>query len=344
MKKLIFLLFLSFFYLVYDILSGAGVFKTLVAHGQQNIVQTYDQAAGTEDMQVDHGRGLLFISSTDRWATKTGNPVEGGIYIMSLDTVDVPKLVPTTFVGKLFPHGISLFIENEDRYLFVINHNSDGNFVEQFEYKNDTLFHLKSVESPLMCCPNDVVATGVNQFYVTNDHGFSQGLFRTLEDYLKLPKSYILYYDGNVMSTVYTGLSYANGINVSNDGKTLYATHTTGQELMMFDIQFNGELNLKAKLNLETGVDNIDVAQNGDLWIGAHPKMLDFVAHAKASTNTSPSQVLKVSLEPSGQYKVEEMFLDNGKVISGSSVAVLYKEYYYVGVVFENKILKIRNN
>jgi len=44
-----------------------------------------------------------------------------------------------------------------------------------------------------MISPNDVVAVAPDQFYVTNDHGYPHGFMLTLEDYLQLPASSLLY-------------------------------------------------------------------------------------------------------------------------------------------------------
>ena len=192
-----------------------------------------------------------------------------------------------------------------------------------------------------MCCPNDVVAVDKDKFYVTNDHGTRGGIMRTLEDYLLIPWSYILYYNGQTFTKVRDGINYANGINISNDHSKLYVACVTGRELLSFKIKEDGSLSLADRLNLKTGIDNIDVDEDGNLWIGAHPKLLAFVAHADDSTKHSPSQALK--LTPSGNsFAAEEIFLDDGKMISGSSVAVRYKNEVFVGVVFERKLLRMK--
>jgi hypothetical protein len=67
---------------VLNMLYTAGVFKTLTPHLQGTIKTIYTTMPGTEDMDVDYQKGLLFISSTDRWEQLKGNPVEGGIYLL----------------------------------------------------------------------------------------------------------------------------------------------------------------------------------------------------------------------------------------------------------------------
>ena len=298
---------------------------------------------GTEDLDIDYQKGLLFVSSTDRWEQLKGKPVEGGIYLLQLDSGIAPRKLPTTYKGVFRPHGISFFSKEGGDYLFVVNHRSDDDsYVELFQFKNDTLFYKKSFSDRLLFSPNDVVGVDSNQFYVTNDHGTKKGKGRMAEDYLRLPWSYLLYYNGAQFTKAYEGLTYGNGVNVSNDGSKLYVTHTTGRELLTFSRnKQTGELKLLDKLNLESGLDNIHVDDEGNLWIASHPKMLKFIGHAKDSINKSPSQVFKLTPATNGtDYTVEEVYLNEGEQLSGSSVAVQYKNELLVGVVFDHKVLR----
>jgi arylesterase/paraoxonase len=328
---------------ILNTLYSAGVFKTLKPHLEGTIKTIYTTMPGTEDLDIDYQKGLLFISSTDRWEQLKGKPVEGGIYLLQLDSGIAPRKLPTTYKGVFRPHGISFFSKEGGDYLFVVNHRSDDDsYVELFQFKNDTLFYKKSFSDRLLFSPNDVVGVDSNQFYVTNDHGTKKGKGRMAEDYLRLPWSYLLYYNGAQFTKAYEGLTYGNGVNVSNDGSKLYVTHTTGRELLTFSRnKQTGELKLLDKLNLESGLDNIHVDDEGNLWIASHPKMLKFIGHAKDSINKSPSQVFKLTPATNGtDYTVEEVYLNEGEQLSGSSVAVQYKNELLVGVVFDHKVLR----
>ena len=327
---------------IINTLYSAGAFKTIIPHLEGTVKTVYTTMPGTEDMDIDYQKGLLFISSTDRWKQLKGEAVEGGIYLLQLDSGITPKKLPTTYKGIFRPHGISFLSKDSTDYLFVVNHNDEGNFVELFQLKNDTLFHQKSFSDPTMCCPNDVVGVDINKFYVTNDHGTKKGKIRMVEDYLRIPWSYLLYYNGTLFTKAYKGLTYGNGVNVSNDGSKLYLTHTTGRELLTFNRNSEtGELELLSKLNLKSGLDNIHVDEEDNIWIASHPKMLKFIGHAKDSVNKSPSQVFKLIPQAGkSNYEMEEIYLDNGEQLSASSVAVRYKNDLLVGVVFENKLLR----
>ncbi len=325
-------------------LYASGFFKKLDPHLAGEVTTIYRSLYGTEDLDVDYKKGLLFISSTDRWKQLRGESVEGSIYLLQLDSGSAPIKIPTTYKGVFRPHGISYFSKNVLNYLFVVNHNDDGNYIELFEFKNDTLYHQKSYADATMCCPNDVVGIDTDEFYVTNDHGTQKGALRKFEDYLRIPLSYLLYFDGTQLTKAYEGLSYGNGVNISNDGSRLYLTHTTGRELLTFDRNKDtGKITLTSKLNLSSGLDNISVDEQDNLWIGSHPQMLKFIGHATDSSKKSPSQVFKLRPKNGGdEYEVAEVYLNDGQEISGSSVAVHYKGELFIGCVFEDKLLRAK--
>ena len=43
----------------------------------------------------------------------------------------------------------------------------------------------------------------------------------------------------------------------------------------------SGALSFDKRIKTNTGPDNIDVAEDGALWIGGHTKVFDFLAHAE---------------------------------------------------------------
>jgi arylesterase/paraoxonase len=339
LRYLVIGLFLLLACLVFYTLYKAGSFKKIAPHHNAVNISFYTNMPGPEDIDISYNSSTLFISSTDR---RTGQ--EGGIY--GLDMINPqaqPEHIPTTYKGAFHPHGISVFESDSSIFLHVVNHNEEGDFIELFEFSNDTLFHSASISSSLMCCPNDVVAVAPDRCYVTNDHGNKSGFMRILEDYLSLPLSGIVYYNGKDFMEVYDGMSYANGINISPDGKYIYATETTGRKFLTLERNADATLSKVKSMNLKSGLDNIDIDRDGNIWIGSHPKMLDFVGHAKDAAKISPSQIFKITPgDPNyTDYQVEEVFLDDGTIISGSSIAVHHEGKVYVGVVFDHKVLQI---
>jgi len=321
---------------------NAGEFKKIKPHfhGQCRAVQG---VLSSEDITIHPQTGVALISSDDRRPLFHGDKgQQGAIYAYDL-TSQHPRLVNLTenFDQEFHPHGIGLYIAPDGNWsLFVVNHREDGHFVEIFDYKENQLVHRESISGLLMHSPNDVVPVGDETFYVTNDHGNSSGFGRTVEEYLQLSRSYVLYYDGDSFRLVAEGLAYANGINVSHDGKIIYVAATIGKKIYSYDRDIeSGDLEFRQAIELGTGVDNFELDDQGNLWIGAHPKLLTFVRYAKDPDVPSPSQVLKVTFQETDQYKVDEVYLTKGKPLSGSSVAAVFQNILLIGSVFDHRFL-----
>ena len=84
-------------------------------------------------------------------------------------------------------------------------------------------------------------------------------------------------------------------------------------------------------------MDNIELDKEGNLWIGSHPQLLTFTRHAKNSDIFSPSQVFKISLGDNNQ--VDEIYLNDGGKLSGSSVAAIWGNNLLIGPVLEDHFL-----
>jgi arylesterase / paraoxonase len=339
MKKILALVFLAIGFFLVKLFYQAGQFKSLNYSFDGTVSKIYRNMPGPEDLQVDYATGNMFISSSNRRPSERGINNDG-IYLLNLDSGKIPVRLASNFEENFHPHGISLLRKDSILYIFAVNHNSNGDFVESFRFQENSLKHLASYSSPEMCCPNDLVATDMDKFYVTNDHGSKGGIMRVLEDYAKIPRSSVLYFNGESFSRAAGPLNYANGVNISPDGARLYVAATTGGLVEVYDINSDATLTEKEAIELSTGVDNIDIDEAGNLWIAAHPKLLDFVKHAKDSTKYSPSEVLKLTPTDKNGFKIEEIYLNDGSEISGSSTAVYYNNELFVGVVFNHTLLR----
>ncbi|MFQ5770861.1 MAG: strictosidine synthase family protein, partial [bacterium] len=276
---------------------AAGEFKSIEPHftGQ---VEKISGIIGVEDITIHPHTGFAFLSCDDRRATLKGEPQQGAIYGYDLKSEN-PLLINLTdeFEQEFHPHGISLFVdEHGEAKLFVVNHRTNGHFIEIFDFQDEKLMHKEYISGKLMHSPNDVLAVGARSFYVTNDHGSVSKAGRTLEEYLRLAKSNVLYYDGSAFKIVAKGILYANGINQSRDAKTIYVAATTGGKIHVYSRDgATNDLQFVHDIKLGTGVDNIELDTAGNIWVAAHPKLLTFVKHAKDPQKLSPSQILKIT-------------------------------------------------
>lgn len=335
----------------------AGEFTPLTPHFSGECRQV-SGVFSSEDITIDPASGLAFISSDDRRPLFRGQIGRQGAVVGYSLTSERPEplILTTDFHEPFHPHGLGLWTAPDGGLsLFVVNHRPDGHFVEIFDFNGRKLVHRRSVRGPLMHSPNDVIPVGPNEFYVTNDHGSTSGLGRVMEDYLQLARSNVLYFDGNSFREAAGGLKYANGVNISPDGSTVYVAETLGRRIRVYDRdRAGGGLTLSRTVDLDTGVDNIEVDPSGALWIGAHPKLLTFVRYSKLPPlphaedylakpadprEWSPSQVLRVELGADGRSVVDEVYLGDGAALSGSSVGAVFGRKLLIGSVFDPRFL-----
>lgn len=331
--------------------------KTVVDSGQLKEINSHfngtcnsiDNIPGAEDITILEN-GLAIISSDFRRKIKKSfvlypienknpNSIQGNIFFYDLNSNNPKPVKMTSDLNFEFhPHGISAFLNDQNRvYLSVVNHTSLGDFIEIFYYDSVELIHLKTISSSKLISPNDIVFINENQFYVTNDHGTNKPFFKLFEDYLQTTKSNILFYDGNDFIEVASNLQYANGINISNDKKTIYCAETIGKKINIFNRNLlDNSLSLIKEIEIDSGLDNIEVDLNGDIYIGSHPKLFDFIKHAKDKSNYAPSQIFKISKDYSN---IDEIFLSDGSDISASTVGAFYKNNLLIGALFDNHFL-----
>ena len=332
-------------YCVY-ILTITGQFKTIEPHFN-GTCRAVPGVVGPEDIVIlADGSGAL-ISSNDRRAHLAGNPTPGAIFYYDLTQpgatpVNLTPDAPPTF----HPHGLGLH-EGDSKTLYVVNHphadvegdrpeEGPAHSIEVFDLVGGALKHKRSiVDETLLVAPNDVAPVGPEQFYVTNDHGSGNKLTRKLEDYLRVARSHLLFFDGSGFSRLPGEYRYANGVIASRDGKRVYLSAPTERAVYAFDRDpGTNELSLVTTIPIGTGGDNIDIDAEGDLWIGAHPKLLTFVSHVHDASSLSPSQVLRLRSDGDENYTVEEVMLSDGTDLSASSSAARYGNRLLVGSVF----------
>ncbi|MGV8997124.1 MAG: strictosidine synthase family protein [Parvibaculaceae bacterium] len=328
-------------------LAAAGYF-TAIKLEVPAICSVVPSPPGPEDIEVDRARGLAFVSASDRRALAAGNAASrGGIYVIDLTApTDHWQVRPVTAAepADFNPHGLSLYIGADGkRRLFVVNHlRNKTHAIEIFDVAADGgLTHVRTVVDPLLVSPNDVVAVGPDSFYVTNDHGTGNQTKAMIDDFLLLTNADVVYFDGKTMSVAATGLSFANGINKSLDGKSIYVSETMGLRLHIYDRnEATGVLTFRDLTPLGTGLDNIDVLDDGALLIASHPRLTSFIAHARDPKELSPSQVLRVELDPKGVGgKAGTIYLNLGKQVSGATVAAGYRDLMLIGNSLDPNIL-----
>lgn len=330
-----------------------GEFTTLVPVFDGTCAPVLTGMPGAEDMVLDRASGTLFVSSDDRRQWDGATPVRGAIHAVPLAQA-ATVLQPADMTGgapaAFHPHGLSLWRGADGtRVLMVVNHTrrSDpaGTTVELFDVAdNNALTLRRTVAIPGLTRINDVAATGPDSFYATSESRLAPGSFGEIAATVLADggtSGAVWYFDGQTGREVATGIGFANSPALSPDGRRLYVSGTLDRTLHIFDRDpATGALTPAEKVFIGSGLDNLDVEPDGRIWIGSHPKLFTWLAHARDPANVAPSQVLVVEPAASGSGgAVDQVLLQDGtRDFSGATVAVRDGSTLVMGSVFDRGI------
>ena len=298
-----------------------------------------------EDIQIDRQNRLALLSVMDRRSTIEGIKVQGTVLGIQLDSGNQKPITILSNKPEDFrPHGLSLYTSDQGlQSLFVINHSTlNGERVELFERNTDEpLFsYVKSFESEEFIKLNDLVAVDSRKFYVVNDTGALNSIERALEMMFSVGMSALVYFDGNNFISPVKDLRSSAGINVSLEKNELYIGETLGKSIRIYDL--NNDLSLgilKDIIDLDGGVDNIDIDEKNKIWVANHINSISLIKHFINKEEYAPTQIQRISRDDS-QNKIDTFFENDGSLISAGSVGVYDKNSLIIGSITEKKVLK----
>jgi arylesterase/paraoxonase len=343
-KRLFFAIFILLFLFVANIFISTGFFAHIQNKFDGEIIKKID-IAGAEDITISKKDSFAIISSTTRYRMPHSKQEFGGLYLIDLKTNKYnPILLTKGFKKPFAPHGISMFQKGGITTIAAINHTIDGEFIEIFTLIKTQLTHKKTLKNKQIYSPNDIVLLDETRFYFTNDHKYKNGIQRLAEDYLGLSISNVIFFDGKNYKEVANGIGYANGINFDKKRNLIFVASPRKFSIKVYQKNEDETLTFIEDIDCKTGVDNIEFDENNDLWIGAHPNLLHFSAYAKGDKKTSPSEIIKIKYSNKGDYKIEQIYMNDGSKISASTVAAPFGKVILTGNVMDNHFLVLKRN
>jgi arylesterase/paraoxonase len=327
-------------------LSATGAFRT-IQYRAVAACAAEPLPGSAEDMEIDHATGIAYLSVLDRRAAVNDPLLTGTILKVDLNQLSLHPVPATADDPPGFrPQGLSLWSHaNQPRRLFVVSHPLDFNgrdeqTVEVFEERTDGLFHHeKTVRDALFLHPSDLAAVGPDQFYVANDSGAHNVLTRAFELLFQLGWSDVVYYDGSHASVAASGRSLASGVMVSGDGLRLYLAESGAQQLLIFDRDTEtGSLYWSGLIELPGGPANLDIAEDGSLWVAVHPNLWALMRNMSAGT-PAPTMILRMAAPVTGFVKPQPIYVNSGAEFSAGSVGAAYRGRLFIGSVTERKLL-----
>lgn len=293
---------------------------------------------GPEDIALDNykGRNRLLSSCDQR---RDGADPYAEIMAIDLKSNEILRM---SRIGEppglpFRPHGIYIIEMNDDVLLYVINHYRDDmntNSVLVYSIGEKDLTFRKEYRHEWMISPNDLCVLPDGGFYFSNDKGpgdlITENLFNKYGGSLVYCD-----FEGNC-KPVDEKLAFPNGLEYRDS--ILYLATTRHKALFSYEVQADGSLLNRKKINSINGMDNL-IWYGDELLVSVHPDEIAFVVHSLNAKAKSPSEVYAIHAE-TGKSRI--IFKDDGKRISAGSTAVIVDGNLYIGQVFEDYLLKVR--
>ncbi len=344
LKRVLLILLLGLLIFVANIFISTGFFRTIENKFNGEIIKKIN-LPGAEDIVISRKDSFAIISSTNGRALPSTNKEYGGLYYLDLKNDNYKPISLTADFKKPFaPHGISMIKIDSIYKILAISHTENSHSIEVFELNGKKLKHRKTLKHPTMISPNDIKIIDEHRFYFTNDHKYTKGMMRFLEDYGGLSISNVMYYDGENYTEVADGISYANGINIDEKRKLLFVASPRKFLVKVFKIKDDNSLEFIENIDCKTGVDNIEFDVDGNLWIGSHPNLIHFAEYAKGNKKTSPSEIIKINYIDKKDYTIEQVYMEDGTEMSASTVAVTFGNLILTGNVMDKHFLILKKH
>ena len=119
---------------------------------------------------------------------------------------------------------------------------------------------------------------------------------------------------------------------------------TRHHKIKVYEKQPNNSLTFIEDIYCGSGVDNIEFDTYNNLWVGAHPNLLQFMSYSNSYHSITPSEIIKIQYFKKGDYKVETIYLEKGEEMSGSTVAAPFENLILMGNVMDKHFLILEKN
>ena len=121
-------------------------------------------------------------------------------------------------------------------------------------------------------------------------------------------------------------------------GDRLFMTDPMSNTLYEFEGETeSGKVKLLREVPVNTGCDNIEVISENEVLLGSHPQLYQLFVYFKDPEKLkSPSQIRRLKrTSEKEEWQLSDVFMDDGSLLSGSSVGVYAKDRLYIGSVID---------
>lgn len=304
-----------------------------------------NRVVGVEDIAVDRRRGLAYFSAYDRRGREDASIAQGGIYGAPALTLMSGSRISVTDIAadlQLKPHGIALLPRADGPDLLFAINRADGPAIETLALSENGRAAERSAP-PLafaaLCRPNDLAAVSAEKLFVSNDTGACGGLRGALEVMLGSPGAFVAEVTPQGMTRAIENIAFANGLALA-PGRGLAVAATRSQEALIYALGPAAALQSPPRrIALDHAPDNLAAAPDGTLYAAALPSLLRYALFRSGWENRAQSAVWRL---PADGGAPERIFADDGRLLSGATVAVPMGSLLLIGSAYEDAIAVCR--
>jgi arylesterase / paraoxonase len=327
-------------------LSRVGAFVRIAPHFA-GTCEPLPLQASAEDVRVDRNGSIAYLSALDRRALREGKDVTGMILRVDLNTSPLRAVSALADAPADFrPGGMSLYTSPEGtQRLFVLSDPvGAAHAVEIFTRDAQGQFaHAETLHNPLLFSPRAIVAVGERQFYVANDSGARSRFERFAEIAFGRALSTVSYFDGTTMRVVDDAVALATGIAASSDGGRVYVSQGGARSVRVYSRDSaTGDLTPIEDVSVYSTPENLDLAEDGGIWVAAYPNLLAAMKHLHDERVRAPTQILRIAADPLAPRRLGEVYLNAGEEISAGSVAAVTGDGFLIGAPADPWLLSCR--
>ncbi|KAH8808639.1 paraoxonase 2 [Xylogone sp. PMI_703] len=316
--------------------------------------QVFDAANACEDVRIHSASQTAFLACGDpfertHWyppacvrtvSRRSKTSFREYLFKHELKTGRTTQLQIKGLEGDFVTHGIDIFQSLQDSsmiHIFAVNHAREGDSIAIFNHTmgSDVVELVKNVKHPNIKTANGVAATGLLEFYVTNDHYFQKGLLRDLEEMYGpwIWATNVQHCDASnetISCKQVTGtFPGANGIALWKD--RLFIGDSKNGTVTVFKIHDDKRLTQLQTVDLGAAADNISILPSGDPLVAIFPTLEDLPKYLQNVKNLGKSFFVPAGalrLNQHKGYSPELVYYDNGSKISFMTAAVASDEYF----------------
>ena len=309
--------------LVINLYTG-GAFKDEIK--STNNCVTLSDITQPEDMIYSKKLGGVIFSSSQLSHYVTNKKT--GLYILR-DSGELELLYrPDNYA--FLPQGLGIYEDDDESYLFVVNHHPTGDEVVRLSWFINTkepwvdFFKLKGFKNSV-----DVAPYAKDKFLVTHKNQFMSDRLKSIENFFRLKSGYITHFDGDEFLKMPANVLTPHGIAVR--GGKVYVSSLKGKKIKEYD--------LDTQYFSLTGIYALDVHPSHINWnedkllVTGYPSIYSYKKLYKNRPDKSSWKVFNLDLKTKESKTV---ISGNGEKVRAVGSALVHEGKLYGAGVFQD--------